>query len=341
MSKCYIICPHNIVSGGPETLHTFVGTINNLGYEGYIVYVNKQLTPIKEYSNYNIKIANKIEDNENNILFVPEVLTDYLFKYKKIKKVIIFLSVKFYENSRLETIKENYKKKYRLSFLPNSILKIFLKIKSANFNSKKINFKNNEFFYTVNGEINRQYLIQLGVKSDKIYHLCGPLNVEFFKNVNFDSKENIVAYNPKKGYEYTQQLISAFEKKYNNVKFVKIENMSPSEVHDLLVRAKLYIDFGYHPGPERIPREAVISRCNIITSNLGSASNEIDMPIPKEYKFACTVENITQIIDLMYDMVNNYSLYIEKFTVFRNKILKQPVEMIEDTKRILSEIQGA
>lgn len=338
MKKYYILCPHNVISGGPETLHTFVSTINDLGYEGYIVYTNRKMTPINEYSMYNIKVIDKIDDNENNVLFVPEVLTDYLFKYKKIKKVIIFLSVKFYENSRFDYIKENYKNKYKLLCLPSIILKVFLKLKKAGFNSKKIDFANQDFFYTVNGEINRQYLKKLGVMDERIYHLCGPLNVEFFKQNESINKEDIIVYNPKKGYEFTKQIIDSFNQKFNYAKFIKIENMKPNEVHNLLKRAKLYIDFGFHPGPERIPREAVISRCNIITSNLGSASNDIDIPIPRKYKFSCDKQNVDQIVDLMNAMLKNYSLYINDFDEFRDKILKQPFEIIEDTKKILREI---
>ncbi len=36
-------------------------------------------------------------------------------------------------------------------------------------------------------------------------------------------------------------------------------------------KAKLYIDFGYHPGKERMPREACLLDCCLIIGKDGSA----------------------------------------------------------------------
>ena len=65
--------------------------------------------------------------------------------------------------------------------------------------------------------------------------------------------------------------------------WVPIENMTPREVGELLASAKVYVDFGEHPGRDRIPREAALAGCVVITGTRGSAGNGIDIPIPSEY----------------------------------------------------------
>jgi len=96
------------------------------------------------------------------------------------------------------------------------------------------------------------------------------------------AKDDIVAYNPKKGLEFTRQLMAASPP---HIHWVAIENMSPAEVAQLLGRAKVYVDFGPHPGRDRIPREAALCGCVVITNTQGSAGNAVDVPLPEGYKF--------------------------------------------------------
>src|SRR5690606_35158466 len=125
-------------------------------------------------------------------------------------------------------------------------------------------------------------------------YLCGPIGEEYFEQ-DTKRKKNIIAYNPAKGFEFTSQIIKESEKRGLDIKFVPIKNLDTQDVIKLLSEAKVYIDFGYFPGPERIPREAVTLNVNIITSLSGSANNDIDVPIPRDYKFE--LSNINENLD--------------------------------------------
>lgn len=46
----------------------------------------------------------------------------------------------------------------------------------------------------------------------------------------------------------------------------------------------IYIDFGEHPGKDRIPREAAMRDLIVITGRDGAAVNDVDVSIPKKYK---------------------------------------------------------
>ncbi len=83
--KVFVICTASN-SGGPETLHQLVDFINknNLA-DAYIIYENKKEKVPDKFLKYDIKVAQKVEDSEENILIVPEVLTYFLYRYKNIK----------------------------------------------------------------------------------------------------------------------------------------------------------------------------------------------------------------------------------------------------------------
>lgn len=324
--KIYIICTSNNISGGPETLHQLANKINEdkLG-EAIIVYYGKQKQIPDKFSKYNVKVAKKIEDSEDNLLIVPEVLTYYMYRYKKINKCIWWLSLDNYYRSLLKNRVKIFKEKNPkckflapLAYLYSLIIE--RRGKSFTFGKDK-----NEIFHMYNCEYAKQYLISQGVKEECTQYLCGPIRKEYFKNNEMD-KKNIVVYNPKKGLKYTEKIINYFKEKENkDIEFVPIENMTAEQVHNLLKTAKLYMDFGHFPGPERIPREAVVSNCCIITSKLGSAANLIDVPIPAQYKYDTEMLDLDSIYEKIIDIMNNYEKYLNDFDIYREKVKEQIV----------------
>lgn len=170
-------------------------------------------------------------------------------------------------------------------------------------------------------------------------YLCGPLNKSFFekaKAIKGEKRENIILYNPKKGKEFTQKLISAAKERGLDAEFKPIQGMTPDQITELMSRSKIYIDFGNFPGPERIPREAVTMGCNIITSKNGAAANEIDVPIPEKLKFEDKEENIPDIITTLQDMLMDYDGYYHYYDAYRKKVVDQ-IELLQKNAGLLLE----
>jgi hypothetical protein len=110
--------------------------------------------------------------------------------------------------------------------------------------------------------------------------------------------------------------------------------MTPEEVANLLLKAKVYIDFGHHPGKDRIPREAAISNCCVIVGKKGSARFQEDVPIKDEFKFEPKKRNIPNIIDKIRHLLDNYEREIKKFEDYKEFILNEEEKFEEDIKRI-------
>lgn len=161
------------------------------------------------------------------------------------------------------------------------------------------------------------FLVHNGINEDNIVFVEDYLSQEFIMDtVDSDNipKENIVVYNPKKGIETTQKLMNDRP----NICWKPIQNMTPQEVHNLLRRAKVYIDFGNHLGKDRIPREAALSDCVVITGRRGAADNDIDINIPDKFKIMDN--DIEKILTRIDEVLAEYdSAYREQYA-YRQRI---------------------
>ena len=113
--------------------------------------------------------------------------------------------------------------------------------------------------------------------------------------------------------------------------------MTRTEVIENLTRAKIYIDFGNHPGKDRIPREACLANCVIITGKKGSAAYYEDVPIPIEYKFNQRTSDIAKIITLLETVLNNYESYMKDFHIYQDIIKKEKDVFVEQVRNIFTE----
>jgi hypothetical protein len=351
-TKIYVACPANSATGGPELLHQLAFHLRKeLSIDAYMYYYNfdnsKFNTPVhteyKIYENSYVTKLNEIEDNEKNIIIVPEKQEGiHLLQYfKNIRKGVWFLSVDNYYYSRLT------KKDFFIISLINKISKFLINnpllefdITSQKVLSKLINkydYKKDHIlkfsnFYIFQSNYSFEHFKELNPK----YYLSDYLNEDFLKIQTYLSKkENIVVYNPKKGISFTKKIIE----NGRDIKFVPLVNMTRDEVIKTLQKAKVYIDFGNHPGKDRIPRESAILGCCVITNKRGSASFYEDVPIPDEYKFEDKEENIPKIINKIKDCFENYEERHKDFEYYRQVIKNEQQKFIEDLKKIFVKVE--
>ncbi len=122
----YIICPANGRSGGSEALHQLAHVLTKKKQSNLLVYVDYKTlefvsakTPTK-FKWYHFKISNLINDDENNLVIIPETMTNYLYKIKSARKAIWWLSVDYgvwKENFKNDTILHFCQSHYALNFL--------------------------------------------------------------------------------------------------------------------------------------------------------------------------------------------------------------------------------
>lgn len=322
-SKVYIFCPGNVQTGGPELCHQFASTLISFGVQAYMFYYglvgnhfNKEDPVHDVYKKYHVPYTFNAEDKPHNILIVPETVTENFSIFKKIRRIIWWMSIDNYLENTLLII--------------NECLKDPLSKPMRNYFTFYNTDKDIEHF--VQSEYARLFLKLNGVPDSKIHTVEDYLNQAFLNKatqVNLSQKENIVAYNPKKGFEITSVLI----KFAPDINWRPIENMTPAQVQELLASSKIYIDFGNHPGKDRIPREAAISGCVVMVGKRGAAANDVDINIPDEFKFdmKATPRNI---IKKIYEVFENFPAAHEKQAAYRARIF-------DDKNRFTNEVARA
>ena len=317
MSKVYVVCPGGYATGGIELLHQLVSTLNDNGVDSSIIYspfnVDFEVNPA--YKKYNIKQV-RFSDTDftsEDRVVLPEVYTGYKGYFSSASVYIWWLSVDNYFDTQPQGIDKL-----------KQIIKRIVKHKRAI--PKPISIKKlgrckhlTQSFYA------EQFLSEFGFSS---VMLSDYLNQEHLnKNVDLTSKFEIICYNPNKGANYTNLL----KNKLSEYKFVAIENMSATEVSQLLDSAMIYIDFGNHPGKDRIPREAAMAGCVVITGLQGSASNHIDIPVDQKYKIDENSKDFEEKVGtLIKDVFRDFSASSCDFDDYRKKIKSEKSNFIKE-----------
>ncbi len=339
INKIQILIPGGGFYGGLESLHQFVYMAKSLGVEISCVYIPTQNILGKNISfkkninlkNYKIKIESKIDDTKNVCIVIPETFTGYIKIIRKAKISIWWLSVDNY----IDKIKSENQQNLRnyLVLLADFSRKIFFSFINLNHHAKSLSL--NE------------------IKNKKIIHLCQSYySYKFLKKKKFKNllmlkdfiqirnrrkfKKNIdIILNSNKGQKYNELFI----KEYNEIfKIEKLKNMSLNQTQKKLHQSKFFIDFGHHPGRDRIPREAVSQGAKILIKKEGAAKNKFDVNIDNNYKF--TEYNLDNEIKILEFLTINKILDNNWYNVkaYSQKINNDKIEMKKQIKQFIKKI---
>lgn len=321
-SKIIIFCPPQKVTGGPEALHQLSDKLIKLGIKNvFMCYTpSKKNAKPSNYSKYRTQEIFSFEDDENNILIIPESMTFLVKKYPLSQKVVWWLSVDFYKILMDHRIrKQSFFTKY---FSPQK--------------NKEYDFEDfSNLIHWAQSYRSSVYLKENNVSSSKIDFVCDYINPVF---INSKSQEKIldqktVLYNPNKGKVEIEQLI----KNSVGLEWIPIRNMNAEQIQDLMAKSPLYVDFGENPGRDKMLRESVSQDCCIISGKNGSSVNYQDLMIPDEYKFDFNEENIPKILEKIHDVLANYATHIPNFLTYKNFVLEEEITFENKLKEIFSE----
>ena len=343
-AKIYIVSPY-IQTGGPQSLHQLGYILNKMGYNVYMAYLKQNHIRDILYPQYNMPVLNSInniQDMEDNLIILPETCCNIAYRLKKMKICIWWLSLDFYLEHYLGYRFHNVLYRHNLPkfiYKNFTFLNFLLDFFSGGFLKRK---KENRIFqnayHLYNCRYVEEYLKQLGINQKNMHYLCGPLEEYYLHHEEFvATKEDIIVYNPNKGRNYSKKIVKYLKAKNKNVKIIPLEHMSKEEIFRILSKAKVYFDFGWFPGPERMPREAVMCDCNIITSKKGSANNKFDVPISDEYKFDIYENDISIIGEKILELTEHYNEHYKDYGHYRNMVKEQILQFEHHIIDIFSE----
>lgn len=314
--KILIVCPAGAVTGGPEALHQLCAHMNSLRLPAYMCYLPfDQLAPApKPYERYNTQSA-PYEDASGNLIIFPEVDPMLALKVKHAQAALWWLSL------------ENFLERRHVSPLYDKIRYIKRVIQGRRPWGGAKALKHLRHFSQT--EHSSQYLRSCGIEP---IPLIDSINEDFLTDRylnHIDQKQNLILYNPTKGWLVTRKLIETFPE----WQFVPLRGLNRAQLSEKLSAAKLYIDFGHHPGRDRLPREAAMHGCCLITGRLGSAGNAIDLPIPNSYKLdSGSPLFISEFGEIAAQVLNDFPNHYAAFNPYRKWLQNEPSIFKEQIK---------
>ena len=313
-----------MVTGGPESLHNLCNLLSSSGFNAQMVYypyAPDHTVPLP-YVKYQVKVA-ELDDSSDVAIVFPETLCMPALRLNRAHSCIWWLSVDAFLEVRDYNLKDTLRY-YRRALKGKRPFRGIKALSSLTHFSKC--HYDEEF-------LDLHHIPHL--------RLSGPIShtyIDFALNndVTRMKKNNVILYNPKK----TSPSLIAQLKDYSGRDFMALSNLDEIGLIETFSQAKIYIDFGNHPGLERMPREAVVCGCCVITGRRGSAANPFDIPIPEIYKidensslFANTFNNLVNLI------IDNYEARVKDFDMFRHSVLISREIQKSECLKIMKELK--
>ena len=343
-SHVYILCPPNSITGGPDALHQMAYYLNRIGVRSsiaYISYLAKRVEIPEPYKRYisSYELDSDIVDKNDNAVVIPETYSYLVDRYKQATVFIWWLSV---DNNR---IKYNLIKKVLLSlaFPFNYVRSLFnhdhlflerfknrMLIRHYSFNDESLNINH----------LCASYYALDTIKSNtknSVYKCIEPISSLFLEKyeqykeqIQISERSNVILYNPQK----CEDIVRGLQEYCPDLVFSPLKGLTQQELIQKYLTSKLYVDFGPFPGAERIPKEAVLFGCSIITGKRGASNYYGDVPIDDRYKFELDDKNL--IVERMRELLDNYPFLNKDFDQYRDVILNLECGFITDLQEIFN-----
>ena len=301
--------------------------MNKQGFECKMAYVADTQKGLKIPEPYQVYIHDfclfkNIEDVEENNIIVPEIFAFLSKKFNKAKVYIWWLGVANYYVDRSWVRRMLY-----LLTLPLSIIRHREFYKASIISKVVSTITRKQYSFTNEGD-NISHLCAsyyaldfIGNKTKKkVYKCIEPISLLFLNKYKNEASSSIrddrILYNPRR----SEDIVKKIEQNHPSYEFMPLENLTQSQLIDTYKKAKLYIDFGPFPGAERIPKEAVLYGCLIITGRHGASNYHGDVPIPDNYKFADD-NDLEKILSQIDFCLNNYDSCYHDFDEYRSTVL--------------------
>lgn len=339
----YVFCPNDFVTGGPDALHQMVYYLNLVGIDAEIVYYaysNKHVFSIPNaYKKYISKfvIEKDFVDDENCTVVVPEHAVGKLKLFKKSKVFIWWLSV---DNNTSRS--SFFWKIFFFATLPARVVKNWAYYKKhfgeavvKTLQAKVYSFKKESDNVAHICASYYAYDFVSKKSSNKVSLCIEPISKFFLEkynshkdNLNSSDRKNVVLYNPRKSGVFVKKLADYAP----DLNFEPLVGLTQEQLIDKYKSSKVYVDFGPFPGAERIPKEAVLFGCSIVTGRRGASNFYGDVPILDEYKFGDYQNQIEQIVQKIRELLSNYNTKNKDFFEYRKSVLSLEENFMKSLK---------
>ncbi len=332
-TKVFVHCPAGVVTGGTELLHQMTDVLRRNGVDARVVYFGDRPHVLPaEYEAYDIVLAERVENDAKNIEVVCETAFDIAVQNGSTQKVMWWLSVdNFYNAAYFLSLCDMARWNLRLALREFARRCYFLVFRNKNYFAHNLSLRKLAAMNAVQGyqsEYAQNFLQSR--EFEELVALKDYINTDHVAKIDTAGRRDRVLYNPKKGLTFTRKLIAMTP----DIEWVPIQNMPRAQLVELMRSSKLYVDFGFHPGKDRLPRECAMNGCCIITGKRGSAAFYEDVPIDRRYKFDEKTASKKEIVRAIRQTLEEYEQRLGDFEYYRRAILGEKEEFERQVKSL-------
>lgn len=299
IDRIEVVCPGNSTTGGPEAMHQLVDALRGLGHEARIVYFpfDRQFARPDAYAGYDAP-QGAPTDRPSTLVILPENKIHFARDFTSAQIAVWWLSVDNYlgakHESRASDVQRLFKAVVKRRHVPMRAMR--------------------GYRHFVQSHYAADFLARHGLRSEFLMDYLGDAHTNVGGRAG---RRDIVVYNPNKG----RRRIEMLRRDNPGIAFEPIANLSSDGVARLLGDAKIYADFGHHPGKDRMPREAAMAGCCVITGRRGSAAFSGDVPIPERYKLDDGAPGFTSAFGaLAAEIFFDFDGHVSDFAEYRARI---------------------
>jgi len=266
-----IFCPE-VKTGGPEALHQLAHCINLHGGRAHMVYYapysrveiaggaiicHAPASPMPaHFARYHPQILTTLRPTPRTLLIFPEPLCHLAaVQTTAYQRALWWLSLDnaLPEHAALLTQPEFFADETLIHFHQSDYARHFL----TTYNAPQ--------YHPLSDYTDEDFTRRALIASDNPPPATRPHRIAYFPN---KGAERAARFTPPAGAD-----------------FLPLRGLTKPELRDILFTTRLYIDFGHHPGKDRIPREAAAAGAVILLHQAGAALHFADHPLPRDYLF--------------------------------------------------------
>ena len=334
-NEVFIFSPTDIVSGGVNSLHILCKSLINNHIKVRMFYEN----PSSDFLNnpiikaFNVPYTSHLEDISSNLLIVPEAMTSMLQHYKQINKMVYWLGIYFYFKKPAYRFPLNFKPLRKIftctDYFGNSRSFFHTLAKKINYWNKKHDpIWSNGTLHMSNSFYAADFIKSMGVQN--VFVLHNPIRQEYYNQEPSSIRLKKILFGPK-----TPKWV--FRKiKTENADFecIRLKHIAAAEVKKLYGEAQLFVELGNFAGRDRMPREAVLSGCVILSSRNGSANYYNDLQLPDYYKINTHQKYTADLIEKTKNITGNYTSHYANMKPYVDYLIEEN----QNFDKVVSEI---
>lgn len=308
-----VVCPGNAMTAGPEALHQLVAQMNRMDIPAEIVYhpFDAVFETPEPYRKHGAPVG-RYTDEPGTLVLFPEIFTTLALRVRQAEAAIWWMSVNNFTGER-------YGRPWRDKL---RAFKYALKGRTP-WGGVKALAHLRQF---AQSDYARAFLARQGVPSqplsDPIPCYTEPAYLAGLPaRLAAARRSDTILYNPGKGGPITARLMAACPQ----WRFQPLRGLDRAQLAQAFLEAKLYIDFGHHPGKDRLPREAALHGCCVIVAKHGSGANGVDVPIPDRFKLDVKdAEFVPRFIAVAGEVFSEFERCSGELVDYRGVIAREP-----------------